>query len=165
MGWRQVRITKLWNSITIFFKKLIERRLKVQEDDNRGGGRLWRREMGGAGVLRCSDVTARRAADRWWRKPRQRRGDATKALITADAAFTRSRRIKWIYWTPAWGNSEGFIPFFLSSASAGNQLVSKKRTPCLSGCWISAQGFGQTVGWHPAFSRGHTRVSVKDDWD
>lgn len=72
-------------------------------------------------VWGCSDVTARRAADCWRRKPRQRRRDATKALITADTAFTRSLPIKWIYSTPVWGNSEGFITFFcVSPASAGN---------------------------------------------
>lgn len=36
-------------------------------------------------------------------KPRLRRKDATKAPSTADAAFTRSRRIQWIYSTLAWG--------------------------------------------------------------
>lgn len=43
------------------------------------------------GGLRSRDVTSRRAAASWRRKPRQRRTDATKELIPADAAFTRSR--------------------------------------------------------------------------
>lgn len=103
-----------------FDLKLIKRRLTVQEDetervgDGGDGGECARARACVYGG--CSDVTARRAADCWRRKPRQRRRDATKALITADTAFTRSLPIKWIYSTPVWGNSEGFITFFLCVA-------------------------------------------------
>ncbi|KAF1378303.1 hypothetical protein PFLUV_G00189140 [Perca fluviatilis] len=59
----------------------------------------------------------------WRRKPKQRRRDATKSADYRGRSVTRSRHIKWIYLTPAWGTSEALFLFSLSSASAGDQLV------------------------------------------
>lgn len=80
----------------------MRRGLKVhedEEDDNRGSGRRWwwwrlYSDGGACGVVTSPRGVLQSAGEE---KARQRCGDATKALITADAAFTRSRRIKWIY--------------------------------------------------------------------
>lgn len=107
--------------------------MKLQEDHtgaDRGGGSG---VLGGVGVGGCGVVTSSRGVlhSTSEEKPRLRRRDATKAPSTADAAFTRRRRAQWIYWTLAWGKLWGFIPFYFpSSASAGDQLVSKTHAVC-----------------------------------
>ena len=69
--------------------------------------------------------------------------------------------VKWIYWTPAWRKTEGFIPFFVLSVDCLCwEVTGESNTQLLS--FFSSRVFAQNVGRRPALSIASDVCRKKD---